>query len=481
MPTINKVVPVAAKRAKKILLNKTPILVVLQDRQDARWLPKWEVRPFQYANVSIKKIGDKVDYIFEYPIVAQVNSYPTNCDISLTEIIKPKCIDGPKTILTLIDRKDLEENISKGSIRIDSDHSYLVTEDNNFTPLLDTPKIDEMSSRYLPIFKNMVIWNQAIELDLQTQGKTSMDDMPETYVFKDVINTIASSSPPGSVLHRIETDKKLSTPNLEDDNILVEKDIWSDLVFNALQNIPTLITGPSGVGKTTVIEHLARKIGMNYEYVDMSTMTDPVSGLLGQLTLLDGASNFSLAPFASFCKKENTVVLCDEINRIDPNASNILFPILDDRRTVTIPIAYKATDKKFKVGKGTVFFGTANIGGKYSGTSNIDEALRERMYIIEFDYPKKEVELAIVKHVSKGSLSDPICNTIVNIIQEIRSLCLEKEYDYVPSIRATKVITTRVVGGFSVEKACKSYLMPRVPKELSEEFEIEIETLSQKS
>ena len=51
----------------------------------------------------------------------------------------------------------------------------------------------------------------------------------------------------------------------------------------------TLLVGPTGTGKTTLMKMLAERLKLNVELVNMGAMHDPILGLLGGHRLEDGA------------------------------------------------------------------------------------------------------------------------------------------------------------------------------------------------
>ncbi len=104
-------------------------------------------------------------------------------------------------------------------------------------------------------------------------------------------------------------------PTIEEDGFFIKDEDWLILLRNIKQKVNTLMTGPTGSGKTSIIKLACEKLGIPLSVYDMGSMFDPVSGLLGVHRLQEGGvSIFDYAKFTDDIQKPG-VILLDEISR----------------------------------------------------------------------------------------------------------------------------------------------------------------------
>lgn len=146
-----------------------------------------------------------------------------------------------------------------------------------------------------------------------------------------------------------------------------------------------MLTGATGAGKTTYCFELAKNLDMNCEVVNCGSTQDARTSLLGFFQLKDGNTEFTPSNFIKAIQKENTLIVLDELSRASDDAFNILFPILDHRREVSIE-EENGDCRKVKVADGVRFVATANIGLEYSSTRTLDRALQDRFMTFNLPY-----------------------------------------------------------------------------------------------
>jgi MoxR-like ATPase len=252
-----------------------------------------------------------------------------------------------------------------------------------------------------------------------------------------------------------------AVPTIEKDGFYVEEDVWYLLCRNLEKSKNTLLTGPTGGGKTELIALLHRRLGRDLHVHDMSTMLDPQSSLLGVHRMGEHGSEFDYAPFALDIQKPDGIVL-EELNRASAAANNILLSPLDGRRALNIGIADSKHARLVEVNPMCCFYATANIGSQYVGTSVLDPALMSRFTTkIEIPYINEEVEAKLITHRKK--IDPRTASKIARVAGKARGAYFDDELSEVVSIRETLECAELVRDGFDLIKAMELTFEPLFP------------------
>lgn len=177
--------------------------------------------------------------------------------------------------------------------------------------------------------------------------------------------------------------------------------------YNDLKNIikskrfyPIFISGPSGIGKTFLVEQVCAELKRECIRVNFSIETDQTD-LIGGPTLVDGNITYSEGPVIT-CLRNGYVLLLDEIDRSNANNILILNGILEGRGFYN-----PKTGEFIKAKEGFNIITTANSkgygdeSGKYL-SQILDSAFLERFPItLEQEFPSDKVETKILKHHSQ--------------------------------------------------------------------------------
>lgn len=255
----------------------------------------------------------------------------------------------------------------------------------------------------------------------------------------------------------IEFDK-YPCPTVEKNGFYVDAAVWKLLVRNFLRQKNTLIAGPTGCGKTELMFYLSECMSAKIHIEDMGALSDPIPGLLGTHRIENGNSIFDYAPMVNAIQEDNMLVLLDELNRCPPTANNILFPLLDSRRELPVSIADYKHSRNIKVKPSVAFFATANFGFEYSGTSEIDRALQDRLMVVELDYPPAEVETEIL--INRTGLNRTDSSRIVEIFNKIRKLHKNSELTTTVSTRSAIEVAELVSDEFTLTEALNFVILP---------------------
>lgn len=256
---------------------------------------------------------------------------------------------------------------------------------------------------------------------------------------------------------KLKTEFSTSKPKISTDGFYMSDSDWMILIRNIKQNINTLITGPTGSGKTTAIKLACEKLGIPCSVYDMGSMFDPISSLLGVHRLSEGSSKFDYAKFAQDIQKPG-VILLDELSRAPIQSNNILFPCLDDRRTLPVEIAGCKDVRSIRIHPEVCFIATANIGAEYTGTNIMDRALQNRFFPIELDYLDKKNESLVLQ--KRCDIDKEDANLIVRVASEIRGIYKKQELSVSVGTRETLMAANLVKDGWSIKDALSMVFLP---------------------
>ena len=235
------------------------------------------------------------------------------------------------------------------------------------------------------------------------------------------------------------------------DSFKVEKGLYEILKRNILGKVNTLLIGETGCGKTEIVSHMAKILKMPINIIDMGTMTDAVSGLIGihTVTIVDGktTSTFKKSRFSQIIQQPG-IILLDELSRASTQANNLLFPCLDFRRELSMEYCFE-DQTPIAVHPECVFFATANLGSQYTGTHKIDRALLDRFMTVRVTTPGSNdiVASLATSYPEAGSIN---IKTIVKIYDNILEAHKAFKIDFKLSFRHLKFVTEMVQDGFTI-------------------------------
>jgi MoxR-like ATPase len=177
--------------------------------------------------------------------------------------------------------------------------------------------------------------------------------------------------------------------------------------------VNVLVAGDPGWGKSTLPRQMAALAGRLFFAVDCGTLRQ-ASEFYGVRELEGDRTAFYASAFVHALSIGGAIVVLDEINRISPYVLNGLLPVLDHRRRTYLD----ALRQYVEVAPGTVIVGTVNLGGGFSGTYRLDEALVDRFATTLRLQPPTWAKVAEIL-VAKTSCSRTHAGQIVRIAEAI--------------------------------------------------------------
>ena len=213
---------------------------------------------------------------------------------------------------------------------------------------------------------------------------------------------------------------------------------------------PTYITGPTGNGKSTMVEQICANNKKPLIRVNLNMMTDEEQ-LIGSKTLVDGNVQIVEGPVLIAMRTGSTLLL-DEIDAGGANTLLCLQPILEGK-----PFYFKLKNELITPAPGFNVFATANTKGKgsddgrYIGTNILNEAFLERFAVtFNQEYPSSSVERKIVINLMEhyGCVNEDFADTLVKWADAIRRTFEDGGVDELITTRRL----THVVRAFSIFK-----------------------------
>ena len=195
-----------------------------------------------------------------------------------------------------------------------------------------------------------------------------------------------------------------------------------EMILKSEMFYPAFITGPTGNGKSTMIEQICAKQKKPLIRVNLNMMTDEEQ-LIGSKTLENGNIEIVEGPVL-IAMRTGTPLLLDEIDAGSANTLLCLQPILEGK-----PYYFKLKNEMIVPKKGFNIFATANTKGKgsddgrYIGTNVLNEAFLERFAVtFEQDYPSARYESKIVKNLmtTYDCVDDIFADNLVKWAEAIR-------------------------------------------------------------
>ncbi len=235
--------------------------------------------------------------------------------------------------------------------------------------------------------------------------------------------------------------------------------------FGAHLNL--LLTGPSGFGKTSTAQALAKWLGYDCLRVNCAAISD-VTGWFGEYEAKAGTTHFNPTRFTELIQRGNCVVILDEVNRLEPWLTNPLFGILDHDR------ATEVHNTEIKVGPGVIFVMTVNVGAMYAGTFVTDAAFLNRVdATIELGAPPDKVEKLLLldalkplaeRHHSELTPLDVVdmqvpqvdeltIGNVVNLLNKLRGVVERERYNVDVSTRTGLKVVNLLRLGLTIHQA----------------------------
>lgn len=226
----------------------------------------------------------------------------------------------------------------------------------------------------------------------------------------------------------------------------------------AEMNLPILIKGPTGCGKTRFIETMGEKLGREvYTVVCHDDLS--AADLVGRHLINENGTYWQDGPLTK-AVREGGICYLDEIIEARKDTTVVLHSLADYRRVLPID----RTGEMIEAHPDFMLVVSYNPGYQ-NVLKGMKPSTKQRFISLSFDYPEAEREKEII--IKESGIDTDTADKLVNIAQEIRRL-KDSDIQEAVSTRLLVYAAKLITKGFDAYDACIHSLV----ESLSDEDEV---------
>ncbi|MFV0386036.1 CbbQ/NirQ/NorQ/GpvN family protein [Paracoccus sp. (in: a-proteobacteria)] len=211
----------------------------------------------------------------------------------------------------------------------------------------------------------------------------------------------------------------------------------------AAHDLPVLLKGPTGCGKTRFVAHMAARLGRPLHTVachdDLSA-----ADLVGRYLLKGGETVWTDGPLTR-AVREGAICYLDEVVEARKDVTVVLHPLTDDRRILPID----RTGEEIEAAPGFMLVASYNPGYQ-NILKTLKPSTRQRFVAMEFGFPDPALETRIV--VRESGLEADQVKALVRLAGKIRAL-KGQDLEEGVSTRLVVYAATLIAGGMGIDRA----------------------------
>ncbi len=213
--------------------------------------------------------------------------------------------------------------------------------------------------------------------------------------------------------------------------------------------LPLLIKGPTGCGKTRFVQHMAARLGRPLYTVschDDLTAAD----LVGRHLIGDSGTYWSDGPLTR-AVREGAICYLDEVVEARKDTTVVLHPLTDDRRILPI----ERTGETLHAPDEFMLVVSYNPGYQ-NLLKNLKPSTRQRFIAVTFDFPDAELEKSVL--IEEAGIDAELANDLVRLAESLR-LLKNHDLDEAASTRLLVYAATLIKSGYPTHAACRAAIV----------------------
>lgn len=215
------------------------------------------------------------------------------------------------------------------------------------------------------------------------------------------------------------------------------------------KQLPLLIKGPTGCGKTRFVEHMAARL--KRPLITVSCHDDlSAADLVGRFLIGNGNTVWSDGPLAR-AVRSGAICYLDEVVEARKDTTVVLHPLADDRRILPI----ERTGEQLVAPPEFMLVISYNPGYQ-NLLKGLKPSTRQRFVALSMTYPTPEVELAIVQ--TETGVAPASAMQLVQLAKSLRCLT---EFDLEETVSTRLLVSAGrlVASGLSLRVACQAAII----------------------
>lgn len=212
----------------------------------------------------------------------------------------------------------------------------------------------------------------------------------------------------------------------------------------ASMDLPVLIKGPTGCGKTRFIEHMGEKLNRKvYTVVCHDDLSS--ADLIGRHLINEKGTFWQDGPLTK-AVREGGICYLDEIIEARKDTTVVLHSLADYRRVLPID----RTGEVITAHPDFMLVVSYNPGYQ-NVLKGMKPSTKQRFISMEFTYPKADIEKKVI--IKESGIDEETATKLVSIASEIRNLS-DTDIQEVVSTRLLIYAAKLIVKGFDPYSAC---------------------------
>ncbi len=213
--------------------------------------------------------------------------------------------------------------------------------------------------------------------------------------------------------------------------------------------LPLLIKGPTGCGKTRFVQHMAARLGRPLYTVschDDLTAAD----LVGRHLIGDSGTYWSDGPLTR-AVREGAICYLDEVVEARKDTTVVLHPLTDDRRILPI----ERTGETLRAPDEFMLVISYNPGYQ-NLLKNLKPSTRQRFIASTFDFPDPELEKSVL--IEETGIDAVLAARLVRLAESLR-LLKNHDLEEAASTRLLVYAATLIGSGYPAHAACRAAIV----------------------